>query len=222
MMRYFYSAISLLVFTFALSSYPLLAQSSQKSPPTFLKVNQKAKDFQIKEFEENWFAFELEKGQGYSLVVEQKGIDLILRLTDTEGNLIKEQDSPNGNTGPEEIFFAPENKKRFYLSVKPLKEPKNPPVRQYSIRLTQLSDKPATYRLESLEQDFDLLISSLKEAHAGLNWYSAYKDFIGNFMGLALAQVILNAKGFVCRYAAPNNSFNGERGIAFLSSRTCP
>lgn len=161
-----------------LFSGSLFAQSVP-NPPVVIKPDRDYKDFQIKISEENSFAFELEGGRYYSIVVQQKGIDLILRLTDADGKLIKEQDSPNGNDGPETIFFAPENNKRFFLSVKPLQKPKNPPAGAYSIRLSHISDKPTTFRLEQLEQDFDLLTSSLKEAHTGLNWYSTYQEFDG-------------------------------------------
>jgi len=154
----------------------VFAQSTPNSP-ILIKPGREYKDFQIKIDEENSFTFELEAGQRYSVVVEQKDIDLMLRLTAANGDLIKEQDSPNGNNGPETIFFAPESKKRYFLSVKPLQKPKNPPAGGYSIRLNQLSDKLAIYRLESLAQDFDLLVSSLKEAHTGLNWYSTYQEF---------------------------------------------
>ncbi|HKR00889.1 MAG TPA: PPC domain-containing protein, partial [Pyrinomonadaceae bacterium] len=161
MMRYYYSALSFILLTLALP-FSLPAQSVQKSPPTLLEVNQKAKDYQIKESEEHLFAFELKEGRRYWIVVEQKGIDLVLRLTDAEGKLIKEQDSTNGNTGPEEIFFGPEKNNRFFLSVKPLKKPKNPPAGPYSIRVTQLSSQMTAHRLEALQQDFDLLVGSLK------------------------------------------------------------
>jgi C-terminal processing protease CtpA/Prc len=152
------------------------AQSDGNSPLA-IKPDHQYKDFQIKIDEERSFAFELEAGQRYSIVVEQKDMDLMLRLTDAKGALIKEQDSPNGNTGPEKIYFAPENKGRFFLLVKPLKKPKNPPAGGYSIRVNRLSDQLAMYALTSLEQDLDLLASSLKEAHTGLNWYSTYKEF---------------------------------------------
>ncbi|MBA2339269.1 MAG: hypothetical protein H0V88_02655 [Pyrinomonadaceae bacterium] len=180
-MKHFYSVVSLLVLTFALGfASPRYAQetnANRNSPPMVLTLNQKPKDFQIKLSEENSFAVELEKDKGYLIIVEQKGIDLVVRLTDANGNLIKEQDTPNGNNGPEKIFFQPENKGRFFVSVKPLKKPKNPPVGQYSIRVSQIAKVVARYRLEALQQDFDLLTSSLKEAHTGLNWYSTYREF---------------------------------------------
>ncbi len=181
MMKYFYSTVSLLVLTFALGfaspSYAQETTPNRNSPPTVLTLDQKPKDFQIKLSEENSFIVELEKDKGYLITVEQKGIDLVVRLTDTNGNLIKEQDSPNGNDGPEKIFFEPDNNGRFFVSVKPLQKPKNPPAGGYSIRVSRVSGGLTAYRLEALEQDFDLLVSSLKEAHTGLNWYSTYREF---------------------------------------------
>jgi Peptidase family S41 len=175
-LKYSYSTVILVALIFAFSTFSLFAQSILNSP-IVIKTDREYKDFQIKLSEENSFAFVLESNRRYSIVVEQKGIDLVLRLTDAEGKLIKEQDSPIGNDGPEKIFFAPENKGQFFVSVKPLKKPKNPPAGQYSIRVSRISGKMTTYRLEALRQDFDLLTSSLKEAHTGLNWYSTYREF---------------------------------------------
>jgi hypothetical protein len=175
-MRYFYSALNL-VLTFALSAFSVLAQSNQKSAPIVLTVDQKAKDFQINQSEENLFAVELEGERRYLIVVEQKDIDVVLRLTDPGGRLIKEQDGTNGANGPEKIFVQPESKGRYSLLVKPLKKPAAPFEGAYSIRVSRVSGKLATYRLEALQQDFDLLVASLKEAHTGLNWYSTYKEF---------------------------------------------
>lgn len=183
MLKYFYSVAILLAPGFAFSAFSVFAQPTQQSSPTVLQVNQKAKDFQITKSGENQFAVELESGQRYSILIEQKEIDLVLRLTDANGNVIRQQDSTNGNNGPEEILFAPEHKAQFLLTVAPNKKPTNPSVGGYSIRVSRISNQMMTYRLASLEQDFDLLVASLKEAITGLNWYSTYKeydDFCGN------------------------------------------
>jgi C-terminal processing protease CtpA/Prc len=175
-MRYSYSVVNL-VLTFALSGFSVLPQSNQKSAPIALTVDQKAKDFQINQSEENSFAVELKGEQRYLIVVEQKGIDLVLRLADPGGRLIKEQDGTNGANGPEKIFVQPESKGRYSLLIKPLKKPAAPFEGWYSIRVSRVSGKMATYRLDAQQQDFDLLVGSLKEAHTGLNWYSTYKEF---------------------------------------------
>lgn len=154
----------------------LIAQNSVPKP-VVLDPDGKERLFQIKVGEEPSFTFVLEKGRRYLIRVEQKGIDLVIRLNDPDGTLIKEQDSPNGNFGPETIFFEPEVTGRFSLSVTPLAKSRNPSAGPYSINLGQAPPALKAYTLAQTRTDFDLLVRSLKESHAGLDWYSTYREF---------------------------------------------
>lgn len=51
------------------------------------------------------------------LVVEQKGIDLVVRLLDKNKQLITERDSPNATVGPEAISVVASSTEDYYLEV---------------------------------------------------------------------------------------------------------
>jgi C-terminal processing protease CtpA/Prc len=176
-----YAAITLLGLSSSLlCTSSALAQNivaSQDRAPIHLIANGKIRDYEIKVSDENSFVVELEKNRKYVIDVEQEGIDVAVRLSDESGKLIKEQDSPNGNDGPERIFIQPEKTGQFFILVKPLRKPRNPPSGHYSIRVDQAAGDTPRFPLEALQEDFDLLVSSLKEAHTGLNWYSTYREF---------------------------------------------
>ncbi|MBI4748573.1 MAG: CHAT domain-containing protein [Acidobacteria bacterium] len=56
--------------------------------------------------ESHTYHFTANADEYVKLVVEQKGIDVIVRLSDSSGTLLREVDSPNGNAGPEPLSFV--------------------------------------------------------------------------------------------------------------------
>ncbi len=52
------------------------------------------------------FSVSLQAGQFLKVVVEQKGIDVVVRLLDADGQILTEVDSPNGTEGPEPLVFV--------------------------------------------------------------------------------------------------------------------
>ena len=52
------------------------------------------------------FSVSLQAGQFLKVVVEQKGIDVVVRLLDADGQILTEVDSPHGTEGPEPLAFV--------------------------------------------------------------------------------------------------------------------
>ena len=78
------------------------------------------------------YSFALAAGQFARVIVEQKGIDVVVRLLDANGNSLAEVDSPNDDRGEEVLFWATPTTAPLRLAIKSLDE----------------KAKPGKYRLE--------------------------------------------------------------------------
>lgn len=101
----------------------------------------------------------LEKGQFVHLVVEQKGVDVIVRLYAPNGKKITEVDSPNGTQGPEPLIAIAEEAGCHRVEVARLD--KEAPTGYYEIRLEELreattEDRQQIVRFADLAQAVDL------------------------------------------------------------------
>lgn len=71
------------------------------------------------------------------ITVEQRGIDVVVRVTHPTGKKPAEYDSPNGDDGPENVSFVTAGKNPYFIEVTPLgREPG--PAGKYEIRLIEL------------------------------------------------------------------------------------
>lgn len=126
----------LIIFLYLLLALTIAAQV--KNNPIPLKVNHRTVDLKIKLHEETDFTFQLKKDIYYSIIVEQKGIDLVVELKDRSGKRLVSQDSPTGNFGAERFDFSAADETSFTLSVKPLDKSKNPPEGLYSVLIREV------------------------------------------------------------------------------------
>ncbi|MBI4750806.1 MAG: CHAT domain-containing protein [Acidobacteria bacterium] len=76
----------------------------------------------------------------FNLVVEQHGIDVIVRLIGPDGKVVEEVDSPNGTEGPEPVLYVVEQTGQYTLEVQSL-EPTGQPGK-YELKLEPT--RPAT------------------------------------------------------------------------------
>jgi CHAT domain-containing protein/Tfp pilus assembly protein PilF len=82
----------------------------------------------------------LSSGQYMHLVVEQKGIDVVVTLFGPAGQKLTVVDSPNGNQGPEPIYVIAKDTGEYRVEVRPVDEGAAPGP--YEIRVEDL--RPAT------------------------------------------------------------------------------
>jgi hypothetical protein len=108
-----------------------------------------------------------------ALVVEQRGIDVLVRVYDPAGKKNPaEFDSPNGADGPENVSFVASFRTSYRIEVTPLSRDAGPPGK-YEIRLVE--QRPATEQeikesrnLETLKARGFALLSEVEGLVAGL------------------------------------------------------
>ncbi|HNC45265.1 MAG TPA: tetratricopeptide repeat protein, partial [Acidobacteriota bacterium] len=90
--------------------------------------------------EKQTFPLTLKVGDYLRVRVEQKGIDVVVRLLEPTGKIKNEVDSPNGTVGPESLILLCEHEGRYTLEIESLD--KQAPPGMYLIKLESL--RPAT------------------------------------------------------------------------------
>jgi len=80
----------------------------------------------------------LEQNQYLQLVVDQHGIDVIVRVFSPSGRKVGEFDSPNGDDGPENVTVVAADAGNYRIDVAPLGQALNPPPGKYEIKITEI------------------------------------------------------------------------------------
>src|SRR5215217_4423204 len=83
------------------------------------------------------FTIKAEENNFVQVVVDQRGIDVIVRVFSPVGKSLGEFDSPNGADGPENVSFVATAPGTYRVSVGPL-DPNNTTEGRYQIRLLEL------------------------------------------------------------------------------------
>jgi hypothetical protein len=84
------------------------------------------------------YTINLEQGQFAQLIVDQHGIDVIVRVFSPAGRRLGEFDSPNGDEGPENITVVAVDAGPYRVEVAPLGQSDNPAPGRYEIKITEL------------------------------------------------------------------------------------
>ena len=87
------------------------------------------------------YDLKLEENTFVQLVVEQRGIDLIIHVSAPNGKNLGDFDSPNGTQGPENVSFVAVTAGNYHLTVGPL-DPQDKTKGSYEIKLLEM--RPAT------------------------------------------------------------------------------
>ena len=85
------------------------------------------------------FTLSLEQNNFIQLVVEQRDIDLIIRVTSPSGKSLGEFDSPNGSEGPEHVSFVALDAGNYQIHVGPL-DPKNTTKGSFQIKVLEVRE----------------------------------------------------------------------------------
>lgn len=88
------------------------------------------------------FSVSLDKDQFLQAVVEQRSIDVVIRVFSPDGKSLGEFDSPNGASGPEGVSIISQASGLYRIDVSPLEQQGNPASGRYEIRILDL--RPAT------------------------------------------------------------------------------
>lgn len=142
---------------------------------TKLKPNAKEQQFSIRQNEEKNFEVELDKNLWYNITAEQKGIDVVLYIKDSNQKVLAEVDSPNGKFGIEKKTFSPDSSGRYFISIKPLHEKENSNQGNCTMRIASVSGTLKKFSKSQLLADFDVLKNAYIETKVGL-WYNSYAE----------------------------------------------
>lgn len=80
----------------------------------------------------------LEEDQLLQLVVDQRGIDVVVRVFSPAGKRLGEFDSPNGTDGPENVSVIAAGAGVYRIDVAPLSPVENPKQGRYEIKVIEL------------------------------------------------------------------------------------
>lgn len=159
--------------------YPFSVLAQQ---PNLLKINDTAKEYQVKKEESKLFTIYLSKNKTYSIHAEQKGIDIALTLTTKEGKKIQYQDSPNGEYGPEIIEYTPNNSATYILNITPLPDSTNALTGKFSIAVKEIPTlNNQTYiktilSPHQMQEDVNVFKNIRIQANSGLYRYRTKKQ----------------------------------------------
>jgi hypothetical protein len=84
------------------------------------------------------FTLNLESDQVAQLVVDQHGIDVIVRIFSPAGKSLGEFDTPNGKEGPENFSLTSVEAGAYRIEVSPLGQQVDPPPGRYEIKVLEV------------------------------------------------------------------------------------
>ena len=95
-------------------------------------------DRQLGSGQSHTFNVTLEQNTFIQVVVEQRGIDVLVKVTNPEGKNLGDFDTPNGADGPENVSFVAATAGTYRLIVAPLSP--ETPEGQYTIKIIELRE----------------------------------------------------------------------------------
>jgi len=84
------------------------------------------------------FTVALEENQFAQLVVEQRGIDVVVRVASPAGKSLGDFDSPNGDNGPENVSFVAAEAGAYRVTVAPLNQQANGGNGKFEIKVVEI------------------------------------------------------------------------------------
>lgn len=113
LMRFVLATLSLL---FALEALPAFGQQSSVAEIRDLPPDESL-ERELTGVELHRYAVNLRAGEFFQVLVDQKGVDVSLKLLQTADQTVAVMDSPNGKEGPERLSFIAQRAARFVLTV---------------------------------------------------------------------------------------------------------
>jgi hypothetical protein len=183
----------------------------------------------------------MEKGRMYQVLVLQQGIDVMLVLSDDNGQQILERDSPNGKQGLEIFEYSPAETKTFMLTIKVFDEIGNADKGIISYYIKQYTPKEVALLAKTKQ---DLLVENNKtvlsldidhfwEAFDHLKYCKTKWDSILSFQNIYLDRATngliafvksrnFSADGFVTTMAQLPRYYESIRPYTFESKKAAP
>jgi hypothetical protein len=125
------AALLLLVYFCSVLSNFVQAQTDSLRPGVSI-------EHQLAAGQSHSFSINLEENQFLQFVVDQHGIDVIVRVFSPEGKNLGEFDSPNGTEGPENVAIISATAGVYRIEVAPLGQTANISPGRYEIKVVEL------------------------------------------------------------------------------------
>jgi len=106
------------------------------------------------------YSIELTAGQFCSVIVDQRGVDVVVRLFAPDGKQLREVDSPNGIKGPEAVLFVAGRSGTHQIKVHSLD--KTAATGGYEIKVEALRTATAQEKLASEAKDLAQVLALAK------------------------------------------------------------
>lgn len=114
--------------------------------------------------EKHIYDVQLKKDEAYNLVVEQRGVDVVLRIYSPDGNLAGDIDTPNGNKGDEPLLFVAPSNGNYRVEISPFDS--EAPKGRYFIKTVATRSATKAEREEAqLKIDLMTAIRTFDDAH---------------------------------------------------------
>lgn len=126
-------ALFLLPFLLGLCPHAVTAQTAT-TLQTGVPVERSLTTGQVHEFIVN-----AQENSFVQLVVEQKGIDVVVKIASPDGKALGERDTPNGDQGSERVSFLASAAGKYRISISPL-EAEGTTSGQYEIKLVEVRE----------------------------------------------------------------------------------
>ena len=109
---------------------------------------------EISSSETHTFTIDLEENSLVQLVVEQKSIDVTIRVSTPESKTLGDYDTPNGAQGPEHVSFVALTSGAYSIAVSPL-YPETPAKGRYEIKIVDI--RKATEQELNTRKDLEVV-----------------------------------------------------------------
>ena len=157
---------------------------AQQQPPSTTSVDAqvlepgKPIERQISGGETHAYKIALNAGQYLDAAVNQRGIDVVVRVFAPEGEKIADIDSPNGKQGDEPVALEAKATGTYRIEVSSLEKVTTGPAGRYEIRINEiLSAEQYAARLAEKKQRRDAVIAALKANAMPINTVEAGNGF---------------------------------------------
>ena len=136
-----FKPISVPLLLFLLTYCSPFTTAKAQTPAASLRLGE---SFQrtIRRAETHTFSVSVKQDHLLQLVVDQRGVDLVVRVFAPDGQSLGEFDSPNGTNGPEGVSLIADLSGLYRIDVVPLEPQENAASGRYEIRILDL--RPAT------------------------------------------------------------------------------
>lgn len=126
------------VLTCAPSAFTAPQQSAEAGAEVRTLERGKPFEREIKAGETHAYQIALVAGQFFDAAVNQRGIDLVVRVYAPDGSRLAEIDSPNGTQGDEPIALEAKSAGTYRIEVTPLKQDGDTPAGRYEFRVNEI------------------------------------------------------------------------------------